>query len=271
MKRPLSDKRPFGPFIEPEDDEYGARSDNLEEVEDRLYGISTRDESKVILEMFGIPNENMAITCKQQAEQQFENISITEDTSLEIEFLRKRVDYEKIDQYRAYCEYVVASYYSDNDVTVFDIERRLRNDNGSQLIDDIGTTGIFEAMTKFESYMKPVYDVVLSQNDIPRPSIVFELTYDVPRGASLKDVEKHIMEQVDDDMVGLIGEIDIIEDRNALMVVPLRTAVEVKDFSPIDFNIGGISQNIAENVLNKEINREPELERMVATCTMVGR
>ena len=71
MKRPLKQYRPLGPFVE----QTRGRSDTIEEVEERLYGMNTDPECQVILEVYGITPEIRRIAINE-AEDRFDNIRI---------------------------------------------------------------------------------------------------------------------------------------------------------------------------------------------------
>jgi len=265
MKRPLKQYRPLGPFVE----QTRGRSDTIEEVEERLYGMDTDPECQVILELYGITPEIRRIAINE-AEDRFDNIRISEGLPMEIYFTRKRANYKKIEEYAFYIENILANSMQEDQVSLISLSRAIESNDIDELVDKIDNVAAFEAMKQFDAYLKPNEDVLATQTMRPRPSIAFELMYDVPRRADLSDVEDTIQELIDDGLLGNIGQLEIMEERDSIIAIPLNTAVDIDNYDVINFNMDGIAQNITSDILGREIKESPELERMVATCTKVG-
>jgi hypothetical protein len=265
MKRPLKQYRPLGPFVE----QTRGRSDTIEEVEERLYGMDTDPECQVILEIYGITPEIREMVI-DRAEDTFDNIRISQGLPMEIYFTRKRANYKKIEEYAFYIENILANSMQEDQVSPISLSRAIESNDIDELVDKIDNVAAFEAMKQFDAYLKPNEDVLATQTMRPRPSIAFELMYDVPRRADLSDVEDTIQELIDDGLLGNIGQLEIMEEKDSIIAIPLNTAVDIDNYDVINFNMDGIAQNITSDILGREIKESPELERMVATCTKVG-
>jgi hypothetical protein len=265
MKRPLKQYRPLGPFVE----QTRGRSDTIEEVEERLYGMDTGSECQVILEVYGVTPE-IRRTVIDKAEDTFDDIRISEGLPMEIYFTRKRANYKKIKEFVFFTEKILANSMQENQVSIAVVSRAIRNNDVDELVDNIDNVATFQAKKQLDAYLKPNEDVLATQTMRPRPSIVFELMYDVPRRAELSDVEDSLQELIDEGAMGNIGQLEIMEQKDSMIAIPLNTAVDIDDFSVTDFNMYGIAQDIASDIDDGEIREFPKLERMTATCTKVG-
>lgn len=265
MKRPLKQYRPFGPFVE----QTRGRSDTIEEVEERLYGMDTDPECQVILEVYGVTPEIREMVI-DRAEDTFDNIRISQGLPMEIYFTRKRGDYEKITEFVFFAEQILANSMQENTGSYSFIYRAIDNNNISEITDSIDHVAAFQAMKQLDAYLKPNEDVLATQTMRPRPSIAFELMYDVPRRADLAEVEDSMQELIDEGVMGNIGQLEIMDERDSIIAIPLSTAVDIDDYDVIDFNINGIAQDIASDIMGSEVRQSPELERITVTCTKVG-
>jgi hypothetical protein len=265
MERPFASRRPFGPFVK----QNRGASDTVEELEERLYGVDSDPECQVILEMYGVTPEIRTIVINE-AEDRFDYIEISEGLPTEIYFTRKRADYKKIKEYVFYVEKVLANSMQEDQLTLASLSRIIDSNDINELVDKIDTTATFEAKKQFDVYLKPNENVLATQNMRPRPSIGFELMYDVPSKADLSDVKDSMQELIDNGVLGNIGQLEVMEETDSIIAVPLNTAVDIDEYDVIDFNIDGIAQNIASDIVGREIRESPELERMVVTCTKVG-
>lgn len=243
------------------------RSRSVEDIEERLYGTDTREECKVILEMFGIV-EGIEQTAISKADDTFDNIEITPGIPFEIEFKDKRADYQDIRNYAFFMEQYLANHHAGYPITAFRLERMIKNGETKEMVDRLGD-GSLRAMREFEAYMKPHEDINRIYDLNPRPKIVFELHYDVPRGAELKSAYRDMQEQIDDNLMGNIGEIELLEDRGVIMLIPLKSVFDIDDYNSIDFNMGGIAEEVAADMTGVDLGTEPRLERTIVTCTEV--
>lgn len=264
MKRPLANIRPLGPFVQ----QSAGASDSVEELENKLFGLDTDTECKVILEMYGVTGDIRQIVINE-ANRTFEDIRISEGLPMEIYFTRKRGDYKKIKEFVFLTEQLLANSMQEDTVSYSVITRAVENNDIDMLTDEIDHVASFQAIKQFDAYLKPNEDVLATQNMRPRPSIVFELMYDVPRQADLSEVESSMQEMIDEGMMGNLGEVEIMEDRDSIIAIPLNTAVDVDDYSVVDFNMDGIAQEVASDIMGTEIRQSPELERITVTCTKV--
>jgi len=79
-----------------------------------------------------------------------------------------------------------------------------------------------------------------------------------------------MQEMIDDGVMGNLGEVKVMDERDSIIAIPLNTAVDVDDYSVVDFDINGIAQELASEFTGTEIRQSPELERITVTCTKVG-
>jgi len=265
MERPFANARPLGPFVK----QNRGASDSVEELEQKLFGMDAGPECEVILEMYGVTQDIRQIVINE-ANSTFDDIRISEGLPMEIYFTRKRGDYKKIKKFVFFSEQVLANSMQEDTVSYSIISRAVENDNIDILTDEIDHVASFQAKKQFDAYLKPNEDVLATQNMRPRPSIVFELMYDVPRQADLGEVQDSMQEMIDDGVMGNLGEVKVMNERDSIIAIPLNTAVDVDDYSVVDFDINGIAQDIASDIMGSEVRQSPELERITVTCTKVG-
>ena len=237
-----------------------------EQIEETLYGTETSDECKVILEMYGL-DEGLQQMVINEANIKFDGIKIMTDTALEIEFTNKRAPFKEIKNLAFYAENLLANQIAGRPLSDIELKQRIDSGDIRGLIQDIGPEAGFEAMRKFEAYLKPVDDVLKAQAKQNRASIVFELQYDVPRRADLRDTVRDMKELVEDGLMGSIGRVEMLEDRDAIIVIPLRTAVDIDEYDMMGFEIEGMAERVVEDMMGQEIGESARLNRAIVTCT----
>lgn len=233
-------------------------------VEEIFYGDPTPDECKVILEIFGIgEGAGRRIFEEEQFNGVFSHTKVNEDgNNLEVEFLDKRVDYIELKKTLDRIVLHEANELSDNRVTPARLDE-MRNP-----FDEIGYDSWMEVEKRMEFFLKPTDRLESAMRSEPRPSLVFELQYDVPRGSNLSSVESELNERVEEGLVGNISRIEVLNDEDSILVLPLYTVIEPGDFGVLDFDMGGIVDDLFEDITGQRTG-EPRMERAMLACTMV--
>jgi hypothetical protein len=241
-----------------------------ERVEEILYGTNTSEECKVILELFGV-HEDVEMEIESRFHERFDNIRVQNDgLSMEIEFLNKRADYKDIKNLAFRAKMMTGNVLDGSPMSGPEIGGLLDSNDVRGMMDKISMEAMAKLLRRFEAHMKPGYNVQRLQTMRPRPKIAFELQYNVPRGASLRDVKGDMEEQIDKGLMGNIGEIELLEDGDAIILIPLQTVFDINDFDILDFDMSGTAQRMAEEMTGVKIEESPRLDRAVVTCTEVG-
>lgn len=242
---------------------------NADRVEEILYGDPSPERCEVIAELHGVMgNLGRNIVDERLKEYFGHSYTVKYDKPIEIRWERDRVDYQSLKRFDNDMMKLLMNEFSGNPFTRFQV---VRESLTKEQFDKFPMEAMGREMREHDLFLKPADDEFVAQSSIPRPKILFELQYNVPRGGSLDDIVDDMREKVSEGLMGSIGTVEKIEDRGSIILFPLPTLVDTSDYDILDFDMSGIAEEMAEKISAKEIRESPRLERVIVTCDMIGR
>jgi hypothetical protein len=246
---------------------------------DRIISRDTPDECELILELNGAPThhpEREIRTLIDAAIQERHTVEFSNNQANVI-YERDRADYEQMQQLKALNHYATITGIEDGGMPALQIARIYESSQDlgdrrlSGIIDDADPEVFFQSERESDTFLKPGRDAMAVQTMMPRPQVVLELQYDVPRRGSLDSVVDDVEEFTSEGLMGQVGRLEVLEDRDTIMVIPLGTLIDVDDYSLTDFDTGGIVSQVVENTMGETPPNLPVLEKITAACITVGR